>query len=163
MRAELEALDAAGLLADARVELIEGEVFDKIGQKPPHASAIRRLVAALAPIFGLDRICSQMPVEPSEDEAPRSLAEPDVCVTKEPESSYRHRHPGPGDILLIAEVSDTTYDYDVRRKGRLYARSAFVEYLVLDLREREALVFRSRATECTRRSECCAPAMRFTP
>jgi Uma2 family endonuclease len=129
-------------LAGVRFELIEGEVFDKTGQKPSHSSAVCRLVMALATIFGLDRIRTQLPVEPSETDAPRSLPEPDIAVTREAEPAYRERHPGSQDILLIGEVSDTTYDFDVRRKGRLYARAGFIEYVVLDLSEREMLVFR---------------------
>ena len=135
------ALDAAGLLAGTRFELIEGEVFDKTGQDPPHSAAICRQVVALAAIYGLDRIRTQLPVEPAEADATRSLPEPDVAVTREPESAYRHRHPGATDLLLIAEVADSTYDYDVKRKGRLYARSEFAEYVVLDLSQRELLVF----------------------
>ncbi len=142
-RAEMDALDAAGLLAGTRFELIEGEIFDKMGQNPPHSSAVCRLVMALAAIFGLERIRTQLPVEPVEAEASRSLPEPDAAVTRESESAYRHRHPGATDVLMIAEVTDSTYDYDVKRKGRLYARAGYAEYLVVDLNERELLVFRS--------------------
>jgi Uma2 family endonuclease len=142
-RAEIDALQAAGLLAGARLELIEGEVFDKMGQNPPHASAVCRFATKLAAVFGLDRVRIQMPVEPSVQEASRSLPEPDVAITRDGESAYRERHPGPGDTLLIAEISDSTYDFDVKRKGRLYARCGFGEYLVLDLSERELLVFRT--------------------
>jgi Uma2 family endonuclease len=94
-------------------------------------------------IFGGDRVRTQLPVAPGEEDASRSLPEPDVAVTREPEPAYRSRHPGAGDLLSIAEVADSTYDYDVKRKGRLYARSAFPEYLVLDLGERELLLLRN--------------------
>jgi Uma2 family endonuclease len=76
-------------------------------------------------------------------EASRSLPEPDIAVTRDGDSAYRERHPGPADTFLIAEISDCTYDFDVKRKGRLYARCGFDEYLVLDLTERELLVFRT--------------------
>lgn len=41
-RQEIDTLEAAGLLADTRFELIEGEVFDKMGQDPPHSFAACR-------------------------------------------------------------------------------------------------------------------------
>ena len=40
-------------------------------------------------------------------------------------------------------MPDTTYDYDTKRKAKLYARAGFQEYIVLDLNERELLVYRS--------------------
>lgn len=142
-RAELDALDAAGLLAGTRVELIEGEVFDKIGQNPRHASAVCRLAALLTGVFGAKRVRCQLPVEPSETETSRSLPEPDLAVTVEPDPAYDQRHPGAVDVLLIAEIADSTYDFDVKRKGRVYARAGFGEYAVLDLAERELPVFRA--------------------
>jgi Uma2 family endonuclease len=142
-RAEMDALQAAGLLTGTRFELIEGEVFDKMGQKPPHATAVGALVEALAAVFGIDRVRTQLPVEPSEGDAVRNLPEPDVAVTREARRAYAHRHPGPADILLIAEVSDTTYEFDARRKGHLYARAEFPEYLIVHLSDRELLVYRS--------------------
>jgi Uma2 family endonuclease len=141
-RQEFEALESAGLLTDTRYELIEGEVFDKIGQNPPHAFGVCHFAALLIAIFGANRVRTQLPVEPAEAEATHSLPEPDIAVTREPASAYRDRHPGAGDILLIAEVADSTYQFDVKRKGRLYARAGFAEYVVLDLNERELLVSR---------------------
>jgi Uma2 family endonuclease len=142
-RQDLDALEASGRLAGTRLELIDGEIFDKMGQNPAHSSAVCRLAMALAAIFGLDRVRTQLPVEPAEADAARNRPEPDVAVTSEPEPAFRRRHPAGPEVLLVAEVADTTYDYDVKRKGRLYARAQFPEYLVVDLRDRELMVFRS--------------------
>lgn len=142
-RTELDAIYETGLLADTKLELIEGELFDKMGQNPPHASAVCRLVLVLAGIFGLERIRTQLPAEPSKSDAPNSLPLPDVLVTQEHEPAYRKQHPGPGDVILLAEVSDATYRYDTNRKAMLYARAGFPEYLVLDLTGGELLVFRA--------------------
>lgn len=142
-RAEIDALEAAGLLAGTRLELIDGEVFDKMGQNPPHASAICRLVRMLAAIFGLERIRTQLPIEPAEGDSPRSLPLPDVVVTREIDAAYQTRHPGPSDILLIAEVADSSIEFDMKRKARLYARAGFIEYPILDLNDQELLVYQS--------------------
>jgi Uma2 family endonuclease len=63
-------------------------------------------------------------------------------VTREPEQAYRNRHPGAADVILLAEIADSTYDFDVKRKARIYATAGFPEYLVLDLTEPQLLVFR---------------------
>ena len=44
-RAEVRSMDEAGLFAGQRLELIEGDLIDKMGQRPPHSSAIRLLLA----------------------------------------------------------------------------------------------------------------------
>lgn len=142
-RAELDALETTGLLADSCYELIEGEVFDKMGQNPPHATVVHILMAALVEIFGARRVRSQLPVEPSRGDSIHSLPLPDAAVLREDASAYRANHPGPSDILLVAEVSDSTLQFDSQRKARLYARAGFPEYLVLDLNRRELIVFRS--------------------
>jgi Uma2 family endonuclease len=142
-RPELEALDAAGLLAGTRFELIEGQIFDKIGQNPRHAAALSRLAAFLGDMFGNRRIRTQLPVEPAKPDAPRSLPEPDLAVTREIDTSYDSRHPEAADVVLIAEVTDTTYEYDTKRKAKLYARAGFQEYIILDLNDRELLVYQS--------------------
>jgi Uma2 family endonuclease len=142
-RAELEALDAAGLLAGTRFELIEGQIFDKMGQNPRHAAAVSRLAAFLGDMFGNRRIRTQLPVEPARSDAPRSLPEPDLAVTREIDTAYESRHPEAADVVLIAEVTDTTYEYDTKRKAKLYARAGFQEYIIVDLNERELLVYQS--------------------
>lgn len=142
-RAELDALEATGLLADTRYELIEGELFDKMGQNPPHILAVNQMAALLSAIFGATRVRTQAPVELAETEAHRSLPEPDVAVTREINLAYGSRYPEAADVLLLAEISDSTYHYDTKRKARLYARAGFVEYIVLDLSDRELLVFQA--------------------
>ena len=142
-RAELHALEATGLLADTRYELIEGEVFDKMGQNPAHASAVHRLFIVLASVFGLERVRCQLPAEPVERDSVHSLPLPDALVARESLDAYGHRHPGPNDVLLVAEVSDSTLQFDSQKKGRLYARAGFPEYVIVDLTRRELIVFRS--------------------
>ena len=141
-RAEIEAVEAAGLLAGRRYELIEGEVYDKMGQNPPHASAIAALQYLLAAIFGVGCLRTQLPVEPSAADAPSSLPVPDVVVTRESYLAYRERHPGPADVVLVAEVADSSVLFDTKRKASLYARAGFADYVVVDLAHREVLVFR---------------------
>ncbi|MBM3795052.1 MAG: hypothetical protein FJW31_13500 [Acidobacteria bacterium] len=60
-RAEYEELIASGFFAGQRCELVNGELIDKMGQKPPHAKVIRSLQARLTRVFG-ERVQGQLPV-----------------------------------------------------------------------------------------------------
>ena len=55
------------------------------------------------------------------------------------------RLPAAGDILLIVEVSDTTYAKDRGRKYRRYAAHQLPIYWIVDLNRRRVEVFRSPA------------------
>jgi Uma2 family endonuclease len=46
---------------------------------------------------------------------------------------YRRSLPGPGDVLLLIEVSDTTLPYDRGVKLPLYARAGILEIWIVDL------------------------------
>ena len=55
---------------------------------------------------------------------------PDVAVVRGLHRDFIARTPGPSDIALIVEVSDTTYAKDTRIKLRRYERVGFA--LLLD-------------------------------
>ena len=62
--------------------------------------------------------------------------EPDLAVTREDTTVYADRHPGPADLHLVVEVSDTTLRTDLDFKAGLYARAGIPEYWALDLASR---------------------------
>lgn len=66
-----------------------------------------------------------------------------MAVTRETSSVYFERYPTAEDVLVVAEVSDTTYDFDTRQKANLYARAGYTEYLVLDVNDKKLLVYGS--------------------
>jgi len=49
--------------------------------------------------------------------------------------------PGPIDILLLIEISDTSLDFDLGPKKELYAASGIKEYWVVDLINRQIIHF----------------------
>lgn len=133
----------AGLFAGQRFELIDGDLIDKMGQNPPHASAIRILLTWLTKIFGAERILVQLPTEAGTADQERSLPEPDLAVLAEVKGDYRRRHPRGDELLLAIEVADTTARYDATTKRDLYARAAVPEYWVLDINARRLIVHRN--------------------
>jgi Uma2 family endonuclease len=143
-RRDCEFLVNGGLL-EGRYELIEGEVISKMGQKPHHAFVLQQVMEYLASIFGLSYVRGQSTLEVSSADAAKNEPEPDVVVTTLPSRSYEHRHPLPGEIKLIVEVSDSSVRFDLVTKAKLYARSRFPEYWVVDIPGRRVVVHRDPA------------------
>ncbi len=130
-----------GLFApDERLELFEGEIIQKMGENPPHASAIRRCRIALEQMFEpLNTFLSiQSPIVLSDESEP----EPDVAVVQGAVSAFDSRHPSPADILLLVEVSSATLAFDRGRKAIRYAQAGINEYWILNLPERRLEAYR---------------------
>jgi Uma2 family endonuclease len=121
---------------DGRFEVLDGEVVEKMGRKPPHRMAIVLLAEWLASVFGARLVQTEGPVALEQPDSVYSEPEPDVAVTREPTTAYSQRHPGPDDVELVVEVSDTTLRTDLLVKARLYARAGIPEYWALDLNSR---------------------------
>ncbi len=71
-----------------------------------------------------------------------SEPEPDFLIVRGALMDYLAGHPGPDDVILAIEVSDTTQRFDRGRKTSVYLRSGPAEYWVVDVRGREVLVHR---------------------
>ena len=122
---------------EGRYELLDGEIIDKMGQNPPHASTLTRVASIFARLFGFERIRIQSPITLPGSQGVHNEPEPDVAITREPEVSFGDRHPFPMELLLVIEVSDTTLQTDLLVKARLYARAGISEYWALDLTSRQ--------------------------
>ena len=123
-----------GVLApEARVELIDGEIFDRAPIGKSHASIVDRLNRMLVLAAGERAIVRvQGPVLMGEHSEP----EPDLTLLRPRADYYREIAPGAADVLLIVEVSDSTQRYDRRVKVPLYARHGVPEVWVIDLENR---------------------------
>lgn len=121
----------AGILAaDARVELIEGEVCDMSPIGSTHAGIVNALMRQLVLAVGERAVVTvQQPVRLSD----RSEPQPDVAVLKMRADFYRKAHPIPEDVLLLIEVSDATLRFDLGRKAALYAKHRIPELWVVDI------------------------------
>ena len=88
-------------------------------KKPPHTIASDAVVFWLARVLPEGWYCSaQNPLSIPEDD---SEPEPDAKVVRGRPQDYRDRQPGPRDVALVVEVSDTSLPYDRRLKLRVYA------------------------------------------
>ncbi len=141
-REEVEHLTDYGFFEGQRYELIDGDLIDKMGQKPLHGSSVGRLMTSLLKFFQPPLVRVQMSLEVAAADRQRSIPEPDIAVLESWKSDYDRRYPRGDECLLVAEVSDTTIRFDLTRKAALYANAGVPEYWVLDLTRRQLIVHR---------------------
>lgn len=137
-RREYERMVAKGLFdPEARVELVEGVVYDMAAHGSEHATGVRLVERALQRVFseGFD-VRGQMPLALGRDSEP----EPDVAVVAGDILDYARSHPTTA--FLVVEVSDQSLGHDRQRKLPLYARSGIAEVWILNLRARILEVYR---------------------
>ena len=78
-RDEVDHLSATGFFQGQRYELIDGDLYDKMGQNLPHAGVIRRLLTLLPKAYPAFLVQAQLPIEVSVGDRDRSLPEPDIA------------------------------------------------------------------------------------
>ncbi len=114
-----------------RIELIDGWVVEKMAKGPAHeyvTGELEELVRGNIPSGWHVRNQAPITLEYSEPE-------PDLAVARGDRGDYRNRHPGPVDLALVVEVSDTTLTTD-RLKGGTYAAAGVPIYWLVNLRDR---------------------------
>ena len=130
---QYEEMARLGVLDDPRVELVNGFMVRKMTQGLNHTSTldvIEKLIRDLLPENWYVR--AERPVRlPNYDEL-----EPDLAVLRGNPGDYRRRQPGPDDVALIVEVSDSSLRLDRGDKLRAYARSGIVHYWIVNLVDR---------------------------
>ena len=118
---------------DERVELIDGEVTLMAPVGPQHLWSVNLLNSSLAELVVEGRVIVQIqsPIRLDDNFQP----EPDVALLTPQSRANSSALPGPNDILLIMEVSDTTLAYDRDVKSRIYAQANIPETWVMNLVE----------------------------
>jgi Uma2 family endonuclease len=129
-----------GIFKDGeRVELLEGILVPKMTEHMPHRFAsqlLKDILIRLAPAGWF--VDSQAPL-PTTDSVP----EPDVMVIRGDRRAYlaENRHPGPEDMGLVVEVSDTSVRTDRGTKRRIYARANVAQYWIVNVVDRRVEVY----------------------
>ncbi len=141
-RSQCDAIRDAEILT-GRYELIDGEIISKMGQNPPHRVTVVLLHAWLISLFGPLFVQAQSSIEVADVDALYNEPEPDAAVTRQPTTDYLDRNPGPADLLMAVEVSDSTLRFDRSKKAVLYARAGIPDYWVLDINGRQVFIHRS--------------------
>jgi Uma2 family endonuclease len=140
-RLSLDEYDA--MLRDGRLgsgepmELLDGILVPKMSKKPRHAAVTRRIYRLiremLPPGFSaMKEDPVRLPVEGREGGG--SEPEPDVAVLKGPETEFESRHPNPGEVHLVVEVSSEPRRLREDREGLArYARNGISQVWIVNL------------------------------
>ncbi len=130
------AMAEAGILSsDERVELLDGEIIAMAPIGSRHANCVGQLTDLMSAVGQRAMVWVQNPVRLDTGSEPQ----PDLMLVRR--RGYSDAHPGPGDVLLLIEVADTTVDVDRDRKLPLYARAGIPEYWIVDLPEETVEVY----------------------
>src|SRR5687768_13922913 len=104
---------------DARLELMEGEIVEMAPIGSAHAAVVYPLDTLLRGVAPAAMVFVQSPLVLGE----RSAPQPDVMLLRPRADQYYNSHPVEADALLVVEVADTTFAYDLAVKRPLYARA----------------------------------------
>ncbi len=134
---EYHRLIADGFFArDEQFELIEGFITPKMSRGPRHDATLnraRRAIEWALPSGYVVRIQSAVTLDDSEPE-------PDIAVARGDDDLYQSRHPGAKELQLVVEIADSSLDYDLNEKRRVYAVAGVCRLAVLDVVQRQVTV-----------------------
>lgn len=131
-------VDAGTFAPDEDVELIHGYVVKKMSKNPFHAKANQWLLIFLSQLIGINQgwyFAVQDPITLADSEP-----EPDLAVIRGTPDD-QEGHPGPQDVGIVIEVSDSSIDYDEVVKKQLYAFNGIGEYWIVNVVDKQIQVY----------------------
>ena len=136
---EYRKMGEVGILReDARVELIGGEIVEMNPIGTRHLACVVALNHLLVALSGGKYFVSvQNPISVGVGDEPQ----PDLSLLKERPRPDAEAPPGPEDVFVVVEVSDSTLAYDRNVKLPLYASAGIPEVWIVDLRGEKVEVF----------------------
>lgn len=157
---EYHRMAEAGILGpEERVELIRGVVRRMSAKNIAHVIASTRLYQAL--VRSLEGRASVFKEDPLKLVALDSEPEPDILAISSPNiADYGSERAQP---LLIVEVAESSLRYDLNAKAPLYAEAGVPEYWVVDLVDRQIIVFRQPKGDAYRERIVCEAGDRIAP
>ncbi|GAB4459816.1 MAG: Uma2 family endonuclease [Armatimonadaceae bacterium] len=142
--AEFRKMSDAGIWgSEEHLELIGGQIVQKMPPSPPHSVCVDLTRLVLSRVFaGMDMyLRTENPIALPGD----YHSEPDIAVVIGNPRRYADQFPEPEEIFLLVEVAGTALEYDREVKGEVYAAAGIPEYWIINLRERQVEVFRRPA------------------
>ncbi len=151
----------AGILTEEnRVELLDGEIVEMAPIGSRHAACVNRLTQLLAEQVGRRAIVSiQNPIPLGEHSEPQT----DLALLKPRPDFYAQSHPGPEDVLLVAEVTEASAEYDRKVKVPLYSKFGVPEVWLVDLQGKKIEVYRHPSSEGYRELSAVQPGESLAP
>ena len=128
-RDEYYVMAEAGLFQNQRVELIEGVIIDMSPHNDPHAVAILLVQQAMLKALPHLLMRPQLPLTLGEKSEPQ----PDFAFTDGNPRDFLGTGKHPSSALLVIEVSDSTLNFDRKKKASLYARAGIRDYWIVNI------------------------------
>ncbi|MBC7797856.1 MAG: Uma2 family endonuclease, partial [Pyrinomonadaceae bacterium] len=142
---EYDAMFRAGVYDENdKIELLNGVLIEKMSINPPHSIAVRRSNYTFLDKLQRKAVVITQDVIVMNDE---SKPEPDLFLLNPPFEKYDFEQPKVEDVVLIMEISDTTLNFDRNIKGKIYAESGVMQYLILNVNSREIEDYREPGGE----------------
>jgi Uma2 family endonuclease len=132
-----------GLFEGRRAMLIDGVIVEEGSMNPPHAIAATKTEDVIRDAFGKGfhvRVAKPLVFGQSTD------PEPDVAAVAGKPGDYTSH---PTTAALVVEVSDSSLRYDTTVKVGVYAAGGIADYWVVDVANRQLLVFRDPRPDAT--------------
>ena len=120
----------AGVLAEYRAELLQGEIVEMAPEGMPHAH-----LSSSAADYIRARLAGRVKVRDA------SEPEPDLAIVADLGDVYLEHHPYGENIFWLVEYADASLRKDMEVKRKLYGEAGIAEYWVVDLKRMELLVF----------------------
>ena len=140
-REEAHALVAAGIPNAEKLELINGDLIDRMGKNHAHVLWQTLIHEWLRNVFGVDRVRFESPTDVSAEDYEHNEPEPDLMVTRKSIREFDST-PSAQDLSLVVEIADSTLIFHLKVKGALYARAGIVEYWVANVQAKQLIVHR---------------------
>jgi len=136
----------AGILGeDDRVELIDGELIDMAPIGQDHVATVNALARAL--ILACSELAIVSPQNPVRLDR-LNEPQPGFAVFRPRADFYRTGdRTGPGDVLLVIEVADSSVQFDRTVKLPMYARAGIAEVWIIDLKRLVLDVYRQPTSD----------------
>ena len=129
---------------DTRLELIQGRIFEIVGQGPRHSTLASQIADMLREAAQKQfAVREEKPFQIALDGEPI----PDIMLLNGRQLDYYDRLPGPEDVRLLIEVSSTTAAFDLGTKSLLYAQAGIGDYWVVVVKENAIVVHRDPSSE----------------
>ena len=148
------------LKPDARVELLDGQVFEMSPIGPFHGGAVSRLNRLFVTLSkGRWFVWVQNPVTLDDYSEPQ----PDLMLLKPAADDYTTALPAPDDVFLLIEVSDSTVASDREKKLPLYGRAGIREVWIVNLPDQSIEVCRDPHYQGYASTEVLRPGAQARP
>lgn len=140
----VKAFDAGMFGCDVRLELLQGRIFEIMGQGPRHSTLASVIADMLRDAAGKRlAVREEKPVRIAAESQPI----PDILVLRGRQTDYNDHQPEPDEVELLVEISVTTLEYDLGVKAQQYAQAGIREYWAVAEKDDAIIVHREPSPE----------------